>query len=521
MEKLDFASRVVFAPYNQVVQQLLDPSSLLSLNHHGVNVILIRFEDWHRFSFAETDVMIRDNVAQLSGALESAAKRSVTPLIVCLCPASPSIVTDSNHAALYKEMEELLVSELEPAANVHVVTSAELLNTYPVATYHNAHGAELGHVPYSQAFFTSLGSTIARKINALKSAPYKVIALDCDQTLWSGVCGEDGIQGIEIDESRRFLQEFMVAQHAVGKLLCLCSRNNEEDVFAVMEHYPEMPLKRDHLVSWRINWSPKSENLRSLADELNLGLDSFILIDDDPLECAKVQANCPEVLTLQLPSEPHKIEKFLKHVWAFDHVKVTAEDKRRTDLYRQNIQSARLRNEVSTFTDFLAALNLEVRTATVRPQQLARVSQLMQRTNQFNLTGVKRSEGEIQQLCESGKYECLVTEVSDRFGDYGLVGVLIFDVDWTALKVDAFLLSCRALGRGVEHRMLASLGAKAAEHGRDWVIIPFVRTTKNQPALDFLNGIGSQFREHMDNGFIFRLPVVYIDTLASQTNPTG
>jgi FkbH-like protein len=284
-----------------------------------------------------------------------------------------------------------------------------------------------------------------------------------------------------------------------------------------MDHHPDMPLKREHLLSWRINWNRKSENLRSLADELKLGLDSFILLDDDPLECAEVQASCPEVLTLQLPPEPHKIAKFLSHVWAFDQLKVTDEDGHRTALYRQSLQSARLQQESLTFTDFLASLNLEVDTSMAAPHQLARVAQLVERTNQFNFTGIRRTEGEIRRLCDAGSHRCLVTRVSDRFGDYGLVGAMIFAAGRDALDVDTCLLSCRVLGRGVEHRMLARLGAIALEHGLDWVAIRFIRTKKNQPALDFLNSIGALYREPLEDGFLFRLPAREVAALTLQT----
>ena len=524
MERLGLASRILFAPYNQVFQQLLDPSSLLSINRNGINVILVRFEDWHRPAPPDSSAVAEaeggETVEQLLRALKSAAGRSAVPCIVCLCPASPAVEADARRAALNSRMEELVVSELKAVSDVYVMTSAELLAAYPVASYHNIRGDELGRVPYTQAFFTALGSSIARKINAVRSVPYKVIVLDCDQTLWKGVCGEDGVHGVEIDEAHRFLQEFIVSQHDAGRLICLCSKNNEEDVFAVMDHHPDMPLKREHLLSWRINWNRKSENLRSLANELTLGLDSFILLDDDPLECAEVQANCPEVLTLQLPREPHKIAKFLSHVWAFDHLGVTEEDGRRTARYRQSIQSARLQEESLSFADFLASLNLEVHTSEAAPHQLARIAQLVERTNQFNFTGVRRSEGDIRRLCESGKYRCLVTRVSDRFGDYGLVGTMIFGVDGDALDVDTCLLSCRALGRGVEHRMLARLGEIAAEQGLGWVAVRFIRTKKNQPALDFLNGIGSRYREPLEGGFLFRLPAREVAALTLQTSIT-
>ncbi len=264
---------------------------------------------------------------------------------------------------------------------------------------------------------------LARKIFALQSYPYKVIALDCDYTLWSGICGEDGVAGVKIDPPFRGLQEFIVAQQAAGKLICLCSKNQEEDVFAVFDQHQDMVLKRHHLVNWRINWESKSENLKALATELQLSLDSFIFIDDNPVECAEVRANCPEVLTLQLPEQPDRIPQFLEHYWAFDQLQATEEDQQRTNLYQQNVQRQRLQQDSFSFSDFLAQLNLEIEISPMQNEQLSRVAQLTQRTNQFNLTTIRRSEAEIQQLCNLERLECRVVKVKDRFGDYGLVGL--------------------------------------------------------------------------------------------------
>lgn len=337
-----------------------------------------------------------------------------------------------------------------------------------------------------------------------------MIALDCDQTLWKGVCGEDGPQGIEIDSPRRALQEFMAAQHDRGMLICLCSKNNEEDAIKVFEQRgAEMPLKWDHLVAWRLNWRSKSENLKSLAEELQLGLDSFIFIDDDPVPCAEVKANCPEVLTLQLPPESRRIPEFLNHVWAFDRLQITGEDEKRTALYKQNLERSRVRKESLSFETFLAGLGLNIQISELKPQDIQRVSQLTQRTNQFNFTTMRRSEGEIQALCQAGESECLVVKVSDRFGDYGLVGVIIFRTVSDVINVDTFLLSCRALGRSVEQQMLAKLGEIAKERGLGHIDVTFITSEKNRPASDFLESIGASFKKAIDGGHSFRFPVEF------------
>jgi len=521
-QELGIPFKVEFAPYDQVFQQLLDPASLISKNNNGVNVILVRFEDWTRceerpgagFLATGKKEKVEKDVRELLSALRAASERSATPCLICVCPASPAAVSELDQIELCRHMEDLMALELERTNNVYLVRTSELTDTYPVSTYYDRDSDELAHVPYTPAFFAALGTVIARKFHAIQNAPYKVIALDCDQTLWKGVCGEDGPSGIEIDLPRKRLQEFMKRELDAGMLICLCSKNNEADVIEVFETHPEMPLKRDHIISWRINWAPKSENLKSLANELGLGLDSFIFVDDNPVECADVQANCPQVLTLLLPKEPEGIPQFLDHVWAFDHWRITEEDKKRTTLYKENKERDNLLQQSPSLRDFLAGLELKIEIAEANPTQIARVAQMTQRTNQFNFTTIRRSEAEIQKLCQSGKLECLVIEVTDRFGDYGLVGAILFEADSEALTVDTFLVSCRALGRGVEHRMVARLGEIASERKLRHVELAYLATKKNQPARDFLHGIGSVYQESRDGKVLFRLPSEYAKAVA-------
>lgn len=521
LQKLEIPARLTFAPYNQVFQELLDPSSLLTTNRYGFNVILVRLEDWQRDESGEkADEVstsyrnIERNVRDLISSLTVAAARTTVPHLVCLCPGLPAKAGDTQKVLFLKQMENLIVSELDEVSGVYVVTTAELASTYPVREYYDPTGDKLAHSPFTPMLYTALGTMISRKIYDLKNLPYKVILLDGDQTLWSGICGEDGPFGVQIDPARKAIQEFMVQQHNAGLLLCLCSKNNEDDVFDVFERRTDMTLKRDHLTAWRVNWRAKSENIKSLAKELQLELESMIFIDDDPVECAEVQANCPAVLTLQLPTDSLLASKFLSNLWLFDHLKTTAESRRRTDLYRENKEREQFRKETLTLQDFLAGLCLNVQISSLTTHQVARVSELTQRTNRFNVTAIKRSELEIQQLCQPGSAECLVVHVKDRFGDYGLVGLIIFKVSSGSMIVDTFLLSCRSLGRGIEHQMLAKLGEVAKQRGFDRVDVPYIRTKKNQPSFDFLEGVGADFKQPLSNGFVFRFPAQYAATVS-------
>ncbi|MFL6261094.1 MAG: amino acid adenylation domain-containing protein [Thermoanaerobaculia bacterium] len=511
MEELGFDTEIVFAPYGQVFQELLGAGSL-ARNADGLNVILVRFEDWGRGRpFAADD--LRRNVLDLAGALRSAASRSKVPFLVLVCPGSPANLAEPGAADLAREAADLLTAELAAAGGVHLVTSAGLAAVYPVLGYYDPHGDELGRIPYTPAFFNALATMVARRFFALRIPPYKVIAVDCDGTLWKGICAEDGPQGVELDTPRRALQELLVAQHEAGMLICVCSKNNERDVLDVFDTRADMPLRRQHVVGWRANWRPKSENLAALAAELRLGLDAFIFIDDNPVECAEVQAACPEVLVVALPADPAEIPALLRNVWAFDRLPVTDEDRSRTELYRQNEERENLRANSHSFREFLKDLRINVDVSFLQPQHVRRVAQLSHRTNQFNLTTIRHSENEIEEIIRSPERHCLVVSVQDRFGDYGLTGVVIYGASPAALEVETLLLSCRVLGRGVEHRVLEELGRIAAARGLSRVDLAFVPTARNQPARDFLASFGEEPGETVDDGFAYRLPVRLLEGL--------
>lgn len=511
-DELGLSARVEFAPYNQVFQQLLDQNSMLSGNSDGVNIVLVRLEDWMGAVDGETRSLektvarqeIERNVKCLHAALRACRERSSASFLLCLCPASPSLTSDPEWGGFFRKSEADIVAAVADMPGVYVVTPDELASYYRVPDFHDRHANELAHIPYTSVFFTALGTIIARRIYRLQSPPRKVIVLDCDHTLWSGVCGEDGPSGVKIDLPRQALQDFMVRQYEAGMLLCLCSKNNEVDVAEVFNCHQDMALKRDHFVSWRINWKPKSVNLASLAAELNLGLDSFIFVDDDPVECAEVESRCPEVLVFQLPRDPEKIPDFLKHLWVFDHLNITAESRQRTAFYQQNLAREALLGSSVSFEEFLRDLRLTVDFAELEKRDAARVSDLTLRTNQFNTTGIRHSEGELQRLRRSGEMEGFVVRVKDRFGDYGLVGVILFRIVEKTLVADLFLLSCRAMGRGVEHRMLAKLGELAAERGLGLVEIPVRVTPKNRPAVEFLERIEQGDKQTSAAGFVYR-----------------
>lgn len=472
-----------FAPYNQVLQQLLDPNSLFTSNREGINIVLYRPEDWLRYDTSGQDPQIKiDKYNQeLAQAITSYAAKQTPPCFILECPPSPPFQKNPPHPLL----------EINHLPAIYPLSLETLQTLYPVKDYYEPTRDNLGHAPYTNAMYAALSLYLVRQIHALIHKPYKVVVLDCDNTLWKGECGELGPLGVQITQPYKHLQQFMLDQMQQGMLLTLCSKNTLEDVQAVFETNPNMVLKSEHFVSKEINWKPKSQNLKKLADSLQLSLNSFIFLDDNPVDCAEVQANCPEVLTLQLPDKSENITSFLHHLWAFDRLSVTDEDRTRTALYQQEKKRQEFSKTHETFDDFIRELHLEIDFLDITAENMTRVAQLTQRTTQFNSSSIIRSEAEIRQFCTQPNHKGLGISVKDRFGEYGLVGVVLMRSQKTDLIIDTLLLSCRVLGRGVEHRIMQKLGEIATQKNAKTISFPVVETARNEPIRNFLQKVSS------------------------------
>jgi FkbH-like protein/FkbM family methyltransferase len=447
---------------------------------------------WHP-KFETDDEKITRNVQrvadELVDALAAFTRDTTAQTLLAVVPSDEKAT--GSFAPLLAPIENELLRRVRELPGVHAVGSEEIRARYPSPDFHQPDARQLGHVSYTADGFAAIGTSVFRMFAALRRLPFKVIALDCDHTLWQGACGEDGPLGVAVTPAHRALQEFMLRQMEAGMLLCLCSKNHGADVWAVFEQNPAMVLKREHVAAARINWSAKSDNLRMLATELRVGLDSVIFLDDNPTECAEVRAHCPEVLSLQLPVELERIESFLQHVWAFDHFAITNEDRARTQMVAAGGRREKFREHAPTLESFIAGLELKVTVFPPDKDALERIAQLTQRTNQFNFSTIRRSTGDLRQFLASPAARCLAVRVTDRFGDYGLVGALLYATDVDGLRVDTFLLSCRVLGRGVEHQVLADLGRRAMSDGKSWIEFAFRPTEKNQPARDFIISLGA------------------------------
>ena len=442
-----------FAPFGQILQTLLDPASVFGKNRHGLNVLLFRRQDLGERA---------DNFEVLKAAIASRAPQLQAPLLV---------VSD------------------EDIPGALLLTSSRIDAWYPVRQRDSAEGERLGAVPYTEEYFVALGSAIVRAAHAIHHAPYKVLALDCDNTLWRGICGEDGPEGVSLTPGHRALQDFAVRQREAGMLLALSSKNNLEDAQESFACHPEFPLQWSDITAHRIDWNPKPDGLKSIAAELSLSLDSFVFLDDNPREVFEVDEQLPQVLSLTLPENSSDFSAFLDHVWAFDRMQVTSEDAGRAASYRSVQEFGKALHTAHSLEDFYRTLDLEVTIRPVAEEEWARAAQLTQRTNQFNLTTIRRSEAELRSIAWAG-VEVFGIHVRDRFGEYGFAGLLIGSPFQAEYAVENFLLSCRVLGRGVEHAVVVWLSGQARKLGRETVSLPFVESARNLPAAKFLGSLG-------------------------------
>jgi predicted enzyme involved in methoxymalonyl-ACP biosynthesis len=298
MKELELPAKFAFAPYNQVFQQLLDPASLLSGNLEGVNVVLLRLTDCLRFEEGATEAERKSRIEraafELVSAMQAAAGRAQAPFLVCVCPSQQKLSAEPGWAEFLENIEQQLVSKLSQVPRVRVITSAQIFELYPVDKYEDEYADKLGHIPYLPEFFVALATMLARRILSLRSAPKKVIVLDCNNTLWEGDCNAEGPSGVRVDGPRRALQEFMLNQLEAGTLLCLCSKNTEADIDAVFAHNTGMLLQPEHIISRRLGLDSAALGLQQLAEELQLDRDSLIFLSGDPDECSEAVARCPE-----------------------------------------------------------------------------------------------------------------------------------------------------------------------------------------------------------------------------------
>ncbi|MBV9504796.1 MAG: HAD-IIIC family phosphatase [Acidobacteriia bacterium] len=478
---------IEFAGFNQVAQTLLSPTSLFAANADGVNIVLVDPSDRAFDSPGEA----AHGAAELLSAIEAWASRQPTGAQTIVGTLPPQV---SSFAALersaYEQLRHEWRSRLEKLLTVQLFDFGAVVEQVGVMAARSSGNEVISRMPYSPTLYQALAIALVRHILATRRTPAKVIAVDCDSTLWGGVAGEVGLEGIELgaDGAGRSFQLFQQQLKRLkerGLLLAVVSRNEAADVFRVFENHPGMVLGTDDIAAWRVNWKHKSENLEELAEELNVGTDSFVFLDDDQAVRMEVSMRLPGVHVVPLPEDPARYCETLERLWLFDGAQPTEADRKRTRMMQDETRRRSERTQAASLEEYLAGLKLQVEMRAPEENEWARVAQLTQRTNQFNLSLKRRTLEEVKALAETGPV--LIIRARDRFGDYGLVGIcFLLPAAAGACEIDTLLMSCRVLGRGVEDAFLHAIARTAAAAGASTVTATFIPGPRNQIIKDFL-----------------------------------
>ncbi|MHC4455244.1 MAG: HAD-IIIC family phosphatase, partial [Planctomycetota bacterium] len=335
-------------------------------------------------------------------------------------------------------------------------------------------------------------------IKPMLSLTRKCIVLDLDNTLWGGVIGEDGLEGIRLgptSEGRPFqeFQRYLLSLFNRGVILAINSKNNLNDVVNVFNEHPYMILKEEHFSAMQINWDDKISNMKSIVEELNIGMESLVFIDDDKLNREMIKDALPEVLVVDLPEDTSLYLKTLMEINDFNTLQITEEDKKKGEMYAAQKGRHEIKKTVTDITEYLKKLETVVTIEKANYFTIPRIAQLTQKTNQFNMTTRRYMEEDIKQFTTGSNFLVVSAKVEDKFGDNGITGVVIVEKNKGKWRIDTFLLSCRVLGRKVEETLLAYIIEQAKKEKIEVLIGEFIQTKKNTPAEGFYKINGFSF----------------------------
>jgi FkbH-like protein len=501
------APELYVGPYDQYAQQILDQASelyafapdVVILVIHGRTLFPALYDTLFELDVEARHAEIAQAVQRISALLEQLIARSNALVLMHTFATpqhSPLGVLDSRdpfgQAQVFHTLNDTLAATVrERLASVQLVDEDRVYGRIGKRNVTDPRMWHIARMGIGPGALDALTAEYMRYIKALKGRSRKCLVLDLDNTLWGGIVGEDGPTGIALGSEApgnayRAFQEAILGLHKRGIILAINSKNNERDALEVLERHPDMVLRPQHFASMRINWLDKATNLRSIAEELNIGLDSLVFVDDNATECALVRAQLPEVLTVELPSDPALYRGLLLDLTDFDTLTLTEEDRQRGKLYAQRRERQVWEGQHADSLDgYLAELGLVVEVDRADDFALPRVAQLIGKTNQFNLTTRRHSEADVRRFAAADDALVITARVRDRFGDHGLVGTVIVFRAGGEWLVDTFLMSCRVLGRGVESAMLSALAAAARQDGAATLRGQFIPTAKNEPARDF------------------------------------
>ncbi len=487
--------------YGQAFPELLQPGE----EDRDALVVLLDLDglhprDWREVNQAD-DALTR-KLDLLVSAVESYAGAGAGPVFINTVPyahAPTAGLIDGRHPAGAAWAVTEINARLQDVAQCHshvvLIDAHGALGGVAPSKWIDPKLAFYGRMPYAAEAMRHLAIAFARAFQSLKRGPAKVLALDLDNTVWGGIFGEDGVANLLCDDefpgnAFKAFQHECLRLKGQGMLLVLLSKNNLDAITAFADH-PGMLLKEDDFVATRINWEPKSNNIQSLAQELNLGLDSFVFLDDSPHERDAMRRILPDVIVPEFPDDPATRPAWLRRLSVTWPVRLTEEDSRRNEMYRAERHRNELRQSTSSLTDYLKDLDQSLTVEEVSSATLARAAQMHLRTNQFNLTTERYDDAALQAMIDDApRHVLLIGRAVDRFGDHGLSICATARIDGEAATITSFLMSCRIIGRGVETAFLGTVLDMLKERGVSKVRGAYIPTKKNAMVQSFYAGNG-------------------------------
>ncbi len=520
---IDLTVRV--SDFNTYVQDILDPGRGLYAAAPDAVILAVQTRDvapdLSREFAAQSAEQVQAGVAWVTGEFRDWVRafrtRSQAALIIHNLeqPEFPSRgVLDGQgaggQAAAIQEINHGLRRMAAEETGVYVLDYDGLVARHGRAHWHDERKWLTMRLPIAAEHLHRLVEEWLRFVHPLAGRLAKALVVDLDNTLWGGVIGEDGMAGIRLGPeypgaAYQDVQRALLDLHRRGILLAICSKNNRDDALEALEKHPGMLLGPSHFAAMRINWADKAQNLREIAAELNIGLEGLAFLDDSPFERQQVRGQAPEVFVIDVPADPMASARAIRECPVFERLSLTAEDQERGVYYQAQREREQLEQAVTSRDDFYRSLRQEAEIAPLAKATLARVAQLINKTNQFNLTTRRYTEQQLWELVSSPDWRCFSIRVRDRFGDNGLVGVAITQRRDETSEIDTLVLSCRVIGRTVETAFLSFLVDHARKQGAERLQGWFLPTKKNAPARDFYPDHGFRLLEDNGQGALWEL----------------
>lgn len=501
-----------FGGYNQYAQEVLDPRSGLYAFDPDVVLLLVRLDEilpdfldrfagralteWRR-QLTQTANELADLAARV--ATTCAAQVLVQNLAI---PGLPQLgVFDAQHGdgqhVLVQALNQQLAAEAARTPGVYIWDYAGLVALKGHDQLFDPKAWYVSRNPFRQTAYPAIAADVMRYLQSAIGPSKKCVVLDLDNTLWGGLAGEEGIDGVALGQAYpgncyRDFQKGLLKLRDRGMLLALNSKNNEEEALRIIDRHPDMVLRREHFAAVRINWQDKATNLRELARELNLGFESLVFVDDNPAECDLIRRACPECDVVLLPDKPYLLPAVPLALPGIENLRLTQEDRAKSAMYQAESGRKQHQQQSASVEEFLRSLHIEVTISPATSFTLPRIVQLTQKTNQMNMTTRRYTEPQVLSLMRQPDWEVLSVATKDRFGDQGIVGVALVRFESSRCVIDTFLLSCRVIGRGIEEAMVAFIAESARARGVSCLVGEFVPTAKNAPAAGFYERIGFQ-----------------------------